>query len=133
MKASRAKQLLGMAKYGSLKYAFVGRFGVETKDSVNFHVDGITESEDADIRGVWKMMSGNSSYSDALRAISRNREVTKLEVVDGNLTINYSNGDFTCAAVDNDLTARLIEEHLATIAPEVDEQYMGKISHATNR
>lgn len=71
MKASRAKELLAMATYGSLKYAFVGRKGVASKSHINFDVDGISESEDAEIRAIWNTMSGNTSYADALCKIAR--------------------------------------------------------------
>lgn len=122
MKASRAKELLGMASFGSLKYAFVGRRGASDRSSANFDPKGITVREDKDIRDVWKIMSSNASYADALRAISRNRELTKLEIKDGCLTMEYDNGDFVTAALDLEATAELLDNNLETIAPEVDSE-----------
>lgn len=121
MKASRAKELLAMASYGSLKYAFIGSRGVHGRSSPNFSTTGISASEDTEIRAVWQTMSGNCSYADALRAISRNREVVKLEIKDSELIIQYSNGDFVAAHLNDELTAKLLDSNLDTISPEPTE------------
>ena len=72
MTKERAKQLLAMTSHGgSVKRAFFGRKGVESKTHANYDVNGITEAEDGYIRSLWNQFSDETSYADILRKIAR--------------------------------------------------------------
>lgn len=72
MTKKRAHEILvTQTSMGSLKYAFVGRRGVSSKDSPLFDPNGITESEDVEIRDIWQKMPGHKSYRDAIVRIAR--------------------------------------------------------------
>lgn len=65
-------------------------------------------------------MAGPSD-GDIDRTLPEPRTVTKLEIKNGELIIQYSNNDFTVATLNPDLTAKLIEANLGVIAPEPEQ------------
>lgn len=67
----RAIELLGLSNMGSLRKAFVGSRGVNSKTSPLYHPNGISEQEDMEIRKLWDQMPGHTSYADALRKLAK--------------------------------------------------------------
>lgn len=78
----RAEEILSLTTFmGSIKMAFVGRRGAQSKGSDMFDPRGVTEREDALIEALGDLLPDSMSYSDLVRYIAKNGyDLSKVDV-----------------------------------------------------
>lgn len=68
MTKERAQYILANPVYGDFRYAF--RRKCDHRSRI-IHQDGITETEDREIKEIWRLMPGSACYYDAVQRIAR--------------------------------------------------------------